>query len=328
MQFFASYIGLLLLWLTQITGNLGNAIIAFTVLLKTLLLPIAFSSQRQMERMRLLQPKINELKTKHKNDPKAFQVAQTELLKTEKVNPVAGCIPQIIQLVILIMLYQVLVGFFFKGEINGTAISTNYLWLDLAKPDQYYIIPIIAGLVQFVLSYMMLPLKKKEEAVISATKKPEEKNDFSQVSESMQRQMVFMLPVMTTLSLIFLQLPSGLGLYWIVTTVYTIIQQYFVAGLGSLAPFVGKIPIVGEWLLFHQPSLMTNATDTSLIAKQNASTTSTAQENQKLSSLALALTAGSKKTTTTTNKQPGVENSKKNDNKKQKNKRKKKKRTK
>lgn len=254
MEFFAYYIGLVLLWLTQITGSLGNAIIVFSILLKTLLLPIGISSQRQMDRMRLLQPKIKELKEKHKGDSKAFQIAQAELMKTEKVNPIAGCLPQIIQLIIMFMLYSVFMNVFAGGSINGSQISTQFYWLDLAKPDPYYIIPILAGLTQFVLSYMMLPKKNPNDTPVVVKQETKDENDFSVIGENMQRQMVFMLPVMTTFSLILFKLPSGLGLYWVTITIFAIVQQYFVSGLGEAEHITQKIPIIGAWLIKHQPA--------------------------------------------------------------------------
>ncbi len=256
MQIFSYYTGLILLWLTQLTGSLGSAIIVFSILLKTALLPLAYGSQKQMEKMRQLQPEINKLKEKFKNNPQGLQKAQAELFKKEKINPISGCIPQIVQIAILIMLYQVFVQVFQNSAINGSTISTQWLWLDLAKPDNTYLIPIIAGLTQFILSYMMLPKKtedEKQNKVVAKTNNNDKQDDFSAMGESLQKQMVFMLPIMTTMSLILFNLPSGLGLYWIVTTIYMIIQQYFVIGLGALEKYVAMIPFLGEKIVSYHP---------------------------------------------------------------------------
>lgn len=247
MEKFSFYVGQFLIFLTQMTGSLGNAIIAFAVVLRLLMLPLVVSSHKSMDRMRRLQPKIDALKDQYKNDAAGLQKAQSELMKSEGVNPLAGCLPQIIQLAVVIMLYQVLIHVFQDGGVNGMSFSTDWNWLDLRTPDPTYAIPIIAGVTQFILSFMMTPQKLLEKKAST-----EKKSDMAKMGEDMQKQMVFMLPIMTMLSLIFLKLPSGLGLYWITTTVATIVQQYFLSGLGASEKYVKMIPVVGAFLIKFQ----------------------------------------------------------------------------
>lgn len=255
---FTYYIGLILSWLTMMTGSLGNAIVIFSILLKTALLPLSISSQKQMDKMKKLQPQLTQLKTKYKGDPKAYQQAQADLMREQQVNPIGGCIPQLVQFGILIVLYQFFNAVFKTGMINGVAFDTEYLWFDLSQPDSTYILPILAGVLQFVLSLMMMspttspvtaePTEKKKDnkkgkknALAVALDKPPAPDATADFSASMQKQMVFVLPVMTTFSFIFLKLPSGLALYWVVTSAYSIVQQYFISGPGALPEYWHKV---------------------------------------------------------------------------------------
>ena len=256
------YVGLILLWLTSVSGSLGNAIVLFSILLKAALLPVSISSQKQMDKMKKVQPHLNDLKKKHKDDPKAFQQAQIELLKEHQVNPVGGCIPQLVQLGVLIVLYQVFIHVFSSGEINGQTISMTYLWFDLSKPDPTYLLPIFTGVLQMVLSLMMMSpsvlaeslttsssnaagkKSKKNNSVEVLKQIPEKSGDMADFSSSMQKQMVFILPFMTTFSFIFLKLPSGLALYWTVTSVFSIVQQQYISGSGALPEYWQKAKAV------------------------------------------------------------------------------------
>ncbi|MBP7875656.1 membrane protein insertase YidC [Candidatus Woesebacteria bacterium] len=246
------YIGLALVWLAGLSGNLGNAIVIFSLLLKTALLPLSISSQTQMNKMRKMQPYLEKLKSKHKGDAKAFQQAQVELMKEHQVNPVGGCIPQLVQFGILIVLYQVFIGVFNTGEINGQLFDTAYLWFDLRHSDPTYLLPVATGVLQFILSLMMTnptpppteevvrKKKGKKSALTIGMEQPKSKEDMADFSTSMQKQMIFVLPVMTTLSFIMLKLPSGLALYWTVTSIFSIVQQYYLSGPGALIEYWDK----------------------------------------------------------------------------------------
>ena len=169
------------------------------------------------------------LKSKHK-DKAALQKAQLELYKKHGINPAAGCLPNILQLIILIALYQV-----FMNSLKGdsTSFNTSFLWLNLTTSDPLYILPILAGLSQLVLSLMLSPAIEHHPE--KTAKKTEDVQD---MAETMQQQMLFMMPIMT--GIIALKFPSGLALYWVATTVFSVIQQYFVSGWGGLALSIKK----------------------------------------------------------------------------------------
>lgn len=235
----------ILLWLQGLTGNLGWSIIAFTLLIRGVLLPLTLPSLKAMKKMQKLQPEIKKLKQKHGKDNQAFQKAQMELYQKYNVNPLAGCIPQIAQLVVLIGLYRVLTDFLHNPELNGAQINTWFFGLNLGQPDPRYILPVLAGITQLVLSLMISPGAETPDIVPndSKNKKVQVENkkeeDFAEMASTMQKQMLFMMPIMT--GVIALRFPSGLALYWVISTVFSIIQQYFVSGWGGLTLYIQRL---------------------------------------------------------------------------------------
>ncbi|NCN82981.1 MAG: membrane protein insertase YidC [Candidatus Pacebacteria bacterium] len=232
MQWITQLFTLGIVELHTLTGNLGWAIIIFTLLLRSLLFPLSLQSQRAMTKMRDLQPELDKLKGKHGKDKKAMQQAQLELYQKNKVNPVAGCIPQIIQLVILIVLYQFLLKFLSQEVVNGVVINPHFFWLDLRHPDSLYVLPVLAGLTQLVLSLMMAPVKTAPDKKSTAKKVEKAPEGIGDMAQTMQKQMIFMMPLFT--AFIALRFPSGLALYWVITTVFSVIQQYYVSGFGGM----------------------------------------------------------------------------------------------
>src|SRR5260221_4794302 len=141
-------------FLTLTTGNFGLAIIALTILLRVLLIPLSLPTLKSQKKMRDLKPELDKLKTKHKGDAKAMQAAQMQLYKEHNVNPFSGCLPYILQLVIIIALYNVLRSFVPDAAKQGFLIQTQFLGLNLSKPDPSRIIPIFAAVTQLILSLM------------------------------------------------------------------------------------------------------------------------------------------------------------------------------
>jgi YidC/Oxa1 family membrane protein insertase len=232
----------LLTQLYGVVGDLGLTIILFTIVMRLVLLPLTLPSIKAQKKMQDLKPEIDALKKKHGKDKQAFQMAQLELYKRYNINPLAGCIPQLAQLVVLILLYQALTVFIGQNMINGVAVDPSFFWLDLAQPDANYVIPVLAGVSQLVLSLMIapgaevkdvVPNKSKVKSVKEANKKEE---DVAEMAASMQQQMLYIMPVMT--AFIALRFPSGLGLYWIVTTLFSIVQQYAISGPGGLKTYL------------------------------------------------------------------------------------------
>ncbi len=173
--------------------------------------------------MTALQPKMNEVREKHKHDQQAQAKAMMELYKEHKVSPFSSCLPLLIQLPILIGLYQV-----FRVALNSSiditvrlqglysfihhpsSISPLFLGLlDLSKPA--WILGVVAGLAQFWQSKLMMPKTSGQG---------------DSMTKMMSMQTTYILPVVSVL--IALKLPAGLPLYWIVTTLFGVAQQYYI----------------------------------------------------------------------------------------------------
>lgn len=234
----------ILLQLYQVTGNLGLAIISFTLLLRLLLFPLSHRSLHMQKEMRKLQPELNKLKKRH-TDPKKLQQAQMDLYKNYNVNPLSGCLPQIVQLVLLIFLYHIFVNFLGQETIHGVVVSPQFLWLDLRLPDKTLILPVVVALSQLLFSVMVLPggetidvvpNDSKQKKIKQANKKEE---DMADMAQSMQKQMLFVMPVMT--GFFAARFPSGLALYWLISTLASMVQQFSVSGWGGLMVYTQRI---------------------------------------------------------------------------------------
>lgn len=206
----------LLFFYQNLGQNLGLAIIALTVSLRVILLPLILPSIRSARIQQEVRPELEKIKKKYKGDRQGLAVAQMELFRQRGVNPLAGCLPQILQLVILIALYQV-----FIANLHNGVLNTQFLLWDLAQRDRFFILPVLAAGFQFLLSKMMLPAVEEEHKAAHEAKEKEE--DFA---TTFQRQNLFLFPLMT---LIFgFQFPAGLMLYWLVSTILQIFQQLWV----------------------------------------------------------------------------------------------------
>lgn len=225
-----------LTWLYSVMGNnLGLAIIALTLLVRTVLIPFTLPQMRSAKKMAALKPELDALKKKHGSDTKVLQQKTLELYQKNQINPAAGCLPFIAQFIVLIALYQV-----FMNTLGGNGmgeISSSFLWWDLKVKDATYVLPILAGILQFITSVALLPAIENEPSKREGTK--EQKEDVAEMAQTMQQQMVFMMPIMTVI--FSLQFPSGLALYWVITTAFSLIQQLVVSGPGGLSLYSAKI---------------------------------------------------------------------------------------
>ena len=226
-------------------GNLGFAIIATTLAIRLILIPLTLPSLKSAKKIQSLKPELDDLKNLHGSNKQALQIAQLELYKKHQINPAAGCLPQIVNLVVLIGLYNVLLQFLKTGTINSSSANLSFFWMNLAQPDHLYIIPLVAGVTQFILALMLMPATSTaaEKTLALQTKsKVDDKQaqDMSGMAETMQQQMLYMMPIMTVF--ISLKFPAGLGVYWIFTTLFSIVQQYSISGLGGLAKYVKLRP--------------------------------------------------------------------------------------
>ncbi len=241
MNLFISFFTSILVFLYSVFNNLGLTIIVFTILIRLALLPLTLPSVKSSKKMQELQPEIKKLKEKYGKDKQGLALAQSQLYKSYNINPLAGCLPQLLQLFILIVLYQAIIKLFNSPELN---FNLSFLWVNLSQPDSIYVLPIIAGVTQFLLSLMVSPATQTRDVVknnsslkpIQEANKKEE--DVAEMAATMQQQMIFLMPIMTTV--IALKLPSGLALYWIAGTIITMVTQYFVSGWGGLATYWNK----------------------------------------------------------------------------------------
>jgi len=230
-------------------SNLGGAIIVLTLIVRFALSPIMNRQLKSTKKMQELAPELEKIKAKFKDDKQKLMQAQMELYKQNGVNPASGCLPQIVQLIILISLYQAfnLVikpdGLEVVKKINeslysfnqlsvSSALNLKFLYLDLSKPDKIPglgipgLFVIMATGFQFLSSKLMMPVVKKEE---KAAAKTEVKTD--DMVSSMQKQMLYMFPLMT---LIFgFTMPSGVMLYWFIFSLFSFIQQQIISSKGK-----------------------------------------------------------------------------------------------
>lgn len=263
MNLFIDFFISILVFLDSIFSNLGLTIIVFTILIRLVLLPLTLPSVKSSKKMQELQPEIKKLKEKYGKDKQGLALAQSQLYKSYNINPLAGCLPQLLQLFVLIVLYQAIIKLFNSPELN---FNLNFLWVNLSQSDATHVLPIIAGVTQFLLSLMISPATQTRDVVknnsslkpIQEANKKEE--DIAEMATTMQQQMIFLMPIMTTV--IALKLPSGLALYWIAGTVITMVTQYFVSGWGGLATYWNKYvtrfePFKGKYIKVPEAKVLT-----------------------------------------------------------------------
>lgn len=211
----------LLIWFYNvIPGNdLGIAIIFLTIFVKILLYPLFTQSIKSQKALSEIQPKVDELNKKYKDQKDKLGLALMELYKKEKVNPFSSCLPLLIQLPFLIAVYQVFIHGLTNGSFdilypfinNPGKINTLSLGIiDLAKKS--VVLAILAGIAQFWQSKMMISKK----AIKSS----------NTLTSNMNKQMIYLMPLIT----IFIgsSLPAGLTLYWLFTTILSAFQQLII----------------------------------------------------------------------------------------------------
>jgi YidC/Oxa1 family membrane protein insertase len=181
-----------------VVGNWGVAIIAITIIVKSALYPLTKAQYTSMAKMRMLQPKMQALKERYGDDRQKFGQATMELYRKEKVNPMGGCLPLLLQMPIFLALFYV---FLESTELRHAEFA---LWLtDLSSKDPYYILPILFGASMF-LTQKLQPMT---------------------VTDPMQQKMMTYMPLVFTFFFVIFPFPSGLVLYWLVSNLITIAQM-------------------------------------------------------------------------------------------------------
>jgi len=204
--------------------DFGIAVIVLTIIIRIIFYPLMIKSIKSQRVMSELQPKIQEIQQKYKDDKEKQAKEMMALYQKEKFNPFGGCLPLLIQLPILIALYRVFwrglqpgaMSLLYSFVPNPGAIDPTFLGLiNLGEANIF--LAIIAGITQFFQTKMLSPKKPKVN---------QKKDQMGQFSDLMQKQMLYFFPIFAVV--ILSRLPSAVGLYWIVTALFSILQQYLI----------------------------------------------------------------------------------------------------
>ncbi|TLS35132.1 YidC family membrane integrase SpoIIIJ [Pseudalkalibacillus caeni] len=195
--------------LTQVAeffgGNYGLAIIIVTLLIRTLLLPLMIKQTRSSKAMQALQPEMKKLREKYSSKDQEtqqkLQKEMMELFQTHGVNPLAGCLPILVQMPILL-------GFYHSIMRTGEIASHNFLWFSLGEPD--IILAVTAGVTTFIQQKIMMG------GAEGAAANPQ------------MKMMLYIMPVMIVVFAI--SFPAALSLYWVIGNLFMIVQTYFITG--------------------------------------------------------------------------------------------------
>ncbi len=246
----------------HIPGALGFSIIVLTILIRLAVWRLMGSQLKSAQKMNELKPHLEALKKKHEGDKQALTKAQLDLYKEHGINPAGGCLPALVQIPIIIGLYQSIFAFF-EGpqglqKVNAllysgswhleSAPDTLFLGINLAvKPSEFaqygallLSIPVITGILTFVQSKMMTP-KPPKTYPSDSPKEKKEKEGMEEALSSVQSQMVYFMPLMV--GYFAFQFPVGLAIYWNIFTLLGIYQQYLVSGWGGLEKLIGALPL-------------------------------------------------------------------------------------
>jgi YidC/Oxa1 family membrane protein insertase len=180
----------------EVVANWGVAIIILTVIIKLLFYPLSAASYRSMAKMKVVAPKLQKLKERYGDDRQKLHEAMMNLYKTEKINPLGGCLPIVVQIPVFIALYWVLL---LSVELRHAPFA---LWVqDLSRPDPYYVLPVLMGITMFLQSWMN-----------------------PAPPDPVQARLMKIMPI--AFSVFFFFFPAGLVLYWLVNNVLSIAQQW------------------------------------------------------------------------------------------------------
>jgi len=180
----------------EMVNNWGVAIILLTVIIKLLFYPLSAASYKSMAKMKVLAPKLQRLKERYGDDRQRMHQAMMELYKTEKINPLGGCLPIVVQIPVFIALYWVLL-------LSVELRQAPFVWWihDLSRPDPFYILPVLMGATMFIQTWLN-----------------------PTPPDPMQAKLMKIMPI--AFSVFFFFFPSGLVLYWLVNNILSIAQQW------------------------------------------------------------------------------------------------------
>jgi len=187
----------LLKWLHGLVGNWGWAIVLLTIIIKSAFYPLNHASARSMAKMKVIAPKMKALQEQYANDKQQLQVKMMEMYRQEKINPLGGCLPILVQIPVFIALYWVLLS---AVELR------NAPWIgwihDLSAPDPYFVLPVVYA----ITAYLQVKLSP------------------TPISDPVQAKVMQIMPI--AFSVMFIFFPSGLVLYWLINNSLQIFQQW------------------------------------------------------------------------------------------------------
>lgn len=269
---FVGFLEQALIWFAALTGNIGLGIVIFTLLARLVILPLTLKSIRSSRKMQELQPQLKELQRKYGKDQQRLSQEMMKLYKDTGVNPVGGCLPILLQLPIFIGVYQAILHLMIEDQRQNLSevlravvvendveplLSQSFPWGSLwewtsvtqashitdllhqtflgidvgtapfnpfphLEGPQYLVLPILAIGLLFVQQLMAMPrVQDPQQKMIS-------------------QMMMFTMPVF--FAFVAFTFPSGAAIYWVATSVFGIVQQYFISGWGSLADHLKFLP--------------------------------------------------------------------------------------
>ena len=192
-----------------IPGKFGIALIIITILMRIIVFPLTLKQEKSMKKMRDLQPELEKIKEKYKDNPQEYQQKTAELYRESGVNPLGGCLPLLIQMPVFVALYWAFSG-------NAIPADAKFLWFTLKQPDRLFMIGNFAFNLLPILNVGVTYIQQK--IMTSATS--------GQESSQQMQTMLYMMPLM--MLFIFYKMPSGVTLYYLVSGALSLVQQYFI----------------------------------------------------------------------------------------------------
>ncbi|MDK2902678.1 MAG: YidC/Oxa1 family rane protein insertase [Clostridiales bacterium] len=210
-------------WINGMVGSYAYAIIIFTILIRTVLAPLDIMQRRSTDKMNAIQPKLKELEKKYGKDKQKLQQKTMELYQKEKINPLGGCLPAIVQMVLLIMLFAVIRELVGTPDNPGALVGQSFLWIkDISLPDAfwvttkageingYFILPALSGITQYL--YMKLSMLPQ------ASSSAQQQNPMGCSQETMS----IFLPLFSVY--ITSTYASAFALYWVASNIFQVVE--------------------------------------------------------------------------------------------------------
>ena len=201
-----------LMFFSRETGSYALGIILLTAAIRLVLFPLYRAQLQSMKKMQQLQPELKRLQDRHKDDKQRLAQEQMRLYQTAGINPLASCWPMLLQLPLLYAIYGVLEHFSFAT--GSSHIAAGFLWMpNMGKADPYLVLPILGGGATYWQTKISMALQPG-------------------TGQQQMAMMTYLMPII--MFFVFRGLPAGLALYWVVSTLMTVGQQYLT--IGALQP--------------------------------------------------------------------------------------------